>query len=91
MNAIARSLDVAGSALYFAIVYAYLHKRRGLHLRPVHAEGNLVITVAFARDHLGQVIEDSLVQALHDGQSVRGRKIDASFPLPSAAFIAACA
>jgi hypothetical protein len=37
---------------------------------------------------LGQVIEDSLAQAMHNGQSMRGGKIDASFPLLRAAFIA---
>src|SRR6516164_2487799 len=60
VNAIAGPLDVAGPALHLAIVDAYLHKRRGFNLRPVHAKGNLVVAVGFARDHLGQVIVDSL-------------------------------
>jgi hypothetical protein len=74
VNAIAGPLDVTVPALHLAIVDAYLHERRSLDLRPVHAKRNLVIAVGFARDHFGQ--------------SMRGSKIDASFPLPRAAFIA---
>jgi hypothetical protein len=59
--AIAGPFDVAVPALHLAIVDAYLHERRSLNLRPVHAKRNLVIAVGFAGDHLGQVIEDSLV------------------------------
>src|SRR6266404_1776507 len=87
-GSIAGPLDVTVPALHLAIVDAYLHERRSLDLRPVHAKRNLVIAVGFARDHLGQVIEDSLAQAMHNGQSMRGGKIDASFPLLRAAFIA---
>jgi hypothetical protein len=88
VNAIAGSLDVTVPALHLTIVDAYLHERRSLDLRPVHAKRNLVIAVGIARDYLGQVIEDSLVQAMHDGQSMRGCKIDASLPLLRAAFMA---
>src|SRR5919198_547694 len=61
VNTIAGPLDVTVPALHLAIVDAYLHERRSLDLRPVHAKRNLVIAVGFARDHLGQVIEYSLV------------------------------
>src|SRR6516165_10521687 len=78
VNAIAGSLDVTVPTLHLTIVDAYLHERRSLDLRPVHTKRNLVIAVGIARDHLGQVIEDSLVQAMHDCQSMCGCKIDAS-------------
>src|SRR6516164_3649074 len=61
VNAIAGPLDVAGPTLNLTIVDTHLHERRGLNLRPVHAKGDLVVAVRFARDHLGQVIDDTLV------------------------------
>ena len=45
VNAIAGPLDVTVPALHLAIVDAYLHERRSLDLRPVHAKRNLVIAV----------------------------------------------
>jgi hypothetical protein len=41
--------------------------------------------------HLGQVIEDALVETVHDGQSMRRGQVDAGFPLGRAAFVAAYA
>ena len=81
MDAVGGALHVAGAALHLAVVDADLHEGAGLHLRPVHAEGDLVVAVAPAGHRQGQVVEDALVEAVHHGDPVGGGEIDAGLPL----------
>ena len=81
VDAVAGALDIAGAALHLAVVDADLHEGRGLHLRPVQAERDLVVAVGLARHRQRQVIEDALVEAVHDGDAVGGGEIDARLPL----------
>jgi hypothetical protein len=88
MDAIAGALDVAGAALDLAVVDADLHEGRGLHLRPVQAERDLVVAVGLAGDDEGEVVEDALVEPVLDGHAVGGGQIDAGLPLGGAAVLA---
>ena len=40
----------------------------GLHLRPMQPEGDLVVAVGLARHRQRQMVEDALVEAVHDGE-----------------------
>src|SRR5437588_13090793 len=51
----------------------------------MHPEWNLVITIAAARHHEGQVVEDPFAETMHEGQSMRGREFDTRLPLFGAA------
>jgi len=86
MDAVAGALHLALAALDLAVIDADLHEGRGRHLGPVHPERNLVVAIAAAGHHEGQMIEDALVEAVHEGESMRRRQIDPRLPLLGAAF-----
>ena len=81
MNAIAAALHLPLAALDLAVIDADFHEGRGRDLGPMHPEGYLVIAVAAARHHEGQMVEDAFAEALVKGQPVRGREIDPRLPL----------
>ena len=58
-----------------------LHERAGGHLRPVLAERDLQVAVPAPRHGQGEVVEDPLVEAVHLGEPVGRRQIDARLPL----------
>ena len=89
VDAISGALDVTCTALHLAVVDADLHERAGLHLRPVHAERDLIVAVGPAGHRQGQVVEDALVKAVHHCEPVGGGKIDAGLPFLGAAFLSA--
>jgi len=59
VDAEAGALDVAGAAFDQAVVDADFHERRRGHLRPMHPERDLVVAVAAARHHQGQMVENA--------------------------------
>ena len=63
VDAIAGALDVALATLDRAVVDADFHKARRRHFRPMRAERNLVIAIAAAGDHIGQMIEDAFARS----------------------------
>jgi hypothetical protein len=52
----------------------------------MHAERDLIVAVAAARHHEREMIEDSLAEAVHMGEPVRGGEVDPRLPLLGAAF-----
>jgi hypothetical protein len=86
VDAEAGALDIARAAFDEAVVDADFHEARRRHLRPMHAEGNLVVAVAAAGHDQGQVVEDAFGEAVHMGQPMGGCEIDPRLPLFSAAF-----
>src|SRR6201999_1848123 len=86
MDAEAGALDIAGAALHQAVVDADFHERRRRHLRPVHAERDLVIAVGTAGHDEGEVIEDALGEAVHMGEPMGCGEIDPRLPLLRTAF-----
>src|SRR3954451_16281665 len=77
VDAEAGALDFPLAAFHRSVIDADLHEGRGRYLRPVHPERDLVIAVAAARHHEGQMIEDAFTETVHESQPVRGRQIDA--------------
>src|ERR1700676_3204509 len=51
----------------------------------MHPERDLVVAVAAAGHDQGQVVEDSLAEAVHEGEAMRSRQIDARLPFLGAA------
>src|SRR6516162_5927834 len=80
VDAVAGALDITGAAPDFAVVYPHLHQRRGGNFRPMHAERDLIIAIAAARHCQCEVVENPLAETVHEGEPVRGRKIDARLP-----------
>src|SRR5664279_4971117 len=80
MNAIAGAFHLALAAPDLAVVDADFHEGRGRDLGPVHPERDLVVAVAAARYHEGQMVEDAFAEALVEGQPVRGREVDPRLP-----------
>jgi hypothetical protein len=87
VNTVAGTLNVADAALHLAVAEPNFHERTRLHLRPMQAEGYLIVAIGLARHGQGQVIEDALVQAVHHGGPMGRRQVDASLPFLSAAFL----
>src|SRR5580700_1018080 len=52
----------------------------------MHAERNLIIEIAAARNDKSQVVENTLAKSVHEREPVRGRKINARLPFLGAAF-----
>ena len=80
-------MDAEGGLLDLALpgqhaaVEPNLHKAARRDLGPVQPERDLVIAVGLARDRQGQVIEDTLVEAVLDRQAVRRGEVDARLAL----------
>jgi hypothetical protein len=53
----------------------------------MHPERDLVVPVAAARHHQGQVIEDSFAEAVHVSQAVGRRQFDSGLPFLSAPIV----
>ena len=85
MDAVAGALDLALAALDLAVVDADFHEAGRRDLGPMHAERDLVVAVGAAGHREGQMVEDALVETVHEGQPVRGREIDPRLPLLGAA------
>ena len=85
VDAVAGALDITGAAPDFAVVYPHLHQRRGGDFRPMHAERDLIIAIAAARHCQCEVVENPFAETVHEGEPVRGRKIDARLPFLGAA------
>src|SRR6202034_3552688 len=80
VNAIAGAFDLTGTVLDLAVVDADFHKGRGRYFGPMGSEWNLIIAVGAARHGVRQVIENAFAEAVHVGQPVCGREIDARLP-----------
>ena len=87
MDAIAGALHVAGPALDLAVVDADFHEGGGRDLAPVHPEWDLVVAVALAGHHQGQMVEDAFAEPMHVGQPMRSREIDPRLPFLGAAMV----
>jgi hypothetical protein len=80
VDTVAGALDFTLAALHLAVIDTHFHKGRCCYLGPMGPERDLIIPVAAARDHQGQMVEDALAEPLHEGQPVRGSQIDTRLP-----------
>ena len=80
VDAVARELHLALARVAGA-VEADLHERGRGHLRPVQAERDLEVAVPLARHGEGEVVEDPLLEPVHDRDPVGRGEVDAGLPL----------
>src|ERR1700722_15888459 len=85
MDAIAGAFHLALAALDLAVIDADFHERGRRYLRPMHPEWDLAVTVAAPRHHQGQMVEDAFAKAVHEGQPMRGGKVNPRPPFLGAA------
>ena len=79
MDAISGAFDFALAAQAGAVV-GHFHEAACGHFGPVQAERNLIVAVVVAGHAQGEMVENPFIQAMHDGQPVRGGQIDTRLP-----------
>jgi len=52
----------------------------------MRAERDLIIKIAMARHHAGQVVEYALAKTVHESEPMRGGEIDSRLPFRVATF-----